>query len=289
MKAINSPPAESDDRRNEMKAFAARFPLLFASATTLAAMLCLLWPLLVPGFSQTVQILMGRVTICLLAVYMLTNLGWWRETGFVRPASWRILVPYLPIILFMVAIKTFDVVTGGIHVFDPGLILLGLVVYLAGGFMEEAIFRGLLLRTFLPGGLVRAAFLSALLFALAHLLNLLMGANLGATILQIAVAFLAGLAFAAPLAVTRNIWPLVIIHGFGNFVGYLNAGGFLNTGGTSKGPSWVDVVLSLVPYLLLGVYSFWLLRRAARQTHTLPFSQPAASLAQVSPTRIGQK
>ncbi len=289
METINSPTPESDDRRNEMKAFAARFPLLFASATTLAAMLCLLWPLWVPGFSQTVQIFVGRITICLFAISMLTFLGWWRETGFVRPTSWRILVPYLPIILLMAAIKTFDVVTVGIHVLDPKLILVGLVVYLAGGFMEEAVFRGLLLRTLLPGGLVRAAFLSALLFALAHLLNLLMGAHLSATILQVAVAFLAGLVFAAPLAVTRNIWPLVIIHGLGNFVGYLNAGGFLNMGGTSKGPSWVDVVLSLVPYLLLGVYSFWLLRRAERQTHTLPFSQPAARFVQVNPTRIGQK
>jgi membrane protease YdiL (CAAX protease family) len=262
---------------NKMRAFAARFPLLFAFATTLVAMLCLLWPLWVPGFSQVAQILWSRVAICLFAVFLLTYLGWWRETGFVRPTSWRILVPYLPLALLMIAIKTFDVATVGIHVIDPKLILLGLVVYLTGGFMEEAIFRGLLLRTLLPGGLMRAIFLSALLFGLAHLLNLFMGANFSATILQVAVAFLAGFAFTAPLAVTRNIWPLVIIHGLGNFVGYLNAGGFLNTTATSKGPSLVDVVLSLVPYLLLGIYSFWLLRRSGRQSLALLSSSPSTS------------
>lgn len=252
-----------------MKYFAARFPLLFAIATTLVAMLCLVWPLWIPGISQTAQILWSRAAICLFAISMLTSLNWWREIGFVRPASWRILVPFLPLILLMVAAKTFDTVTVGVHVSDPKLILLGLIVYLTGGFMEEAIFRGLLLRTLLPGGLMRATFLSALLFALAHFLNLFMGANLNATILQVAVAFLAGFIFTAPLAITRNIWPLVIIHGLGNFVGYLNAGGFLNTAATSKAPSIADVVLSLLPYLLLGIYSFWLLRRSEHQSLAL--------------------
>jgi hypothetical protein len=36
--------------------------------------------------------------------------------------------------------------------------------FAAGGFMEEAIFRGLVLRALLPGGLVRAAVLSSLIF-----------------------------------------------------------------------------------------------------------------------------
>jgi membrane protease YdiL (CAAX protease family) len=289
MRTNSSSKSGVDDRRNTMKVFATRFPLLFAFATTLVAMLCLMWPLWIPGFSPITQILLGRIAICLFAVFMLTYLSWWRETGFVPPASWRILMPYLPVILLMLAIKTFDVVTVGIHVFDLKLILLGLIVYLAGGFMEEAIFRGLLLRILLPGGLMRAAFLSSLLFALAHLLNLFMGANLYATILQVAVAFLAGLVFTAPLAITRNIWLLVIIHGLSNFVGYLNAGGFLNTATSSQGPSLVDVVLSLLPYLLLGVYSFWLLRRTERRSLILLSSSPSILQAQANPPRIGQK
>jgi membrane protease YdiL (CAAX protease family) len=272
-----------------MKPFAAHFPLIFAVATTLIAMLCLLWPLWIPGFSQTAQILWGRFTICLFAAFLLTYLGWWRETGFVRPTSWRILVPYLPLAFLMLAIKIFDVVTVGIHVIDLKLILLGLAVYLAGGFMEEAIFRGLLLRILLSGGLMRAALLSSMLFALAHLLNLFMGANLNATILQVAVAFLAGMVFTAPLAITRNIWPLVIIHGLGNFVGYLNAGGFLNTATSSQGPAFVDAVLSLLPYFLLGVYSFWLLRRSERRSHNSLSNQPSTSQVQATLSRAGLK
>lgn len=244
MKTDNLSSLDVSDKRIHLKSLAARFPLLFAFGTTLVAMICLMWPLWVPGFSQTAQILWGRVAICLFAIFMLTLLGWWRETGFTCPTNWRILVPYLPVTLFMIVVKTFDVVTVGINIFDSKMILLGLAVYLAGGFMEEAIFRGLLLRILLPGGLMRAALLSSLFFALAHFLNLFMGANLSATILQVIVAFLASLVFTAPLAITRNIWPLVIIHGFGNFIGYLNAGGFLNTATSSQRPSLVDVVFN---------------------------------------------
>jgi hypothetical protein len=95
---------------------------------------------------------------------------------------------------------------------------------------------------------------------------LLTGANPSATILQVAVAFLAGLAFTAPQAITRNIWPLVLIHAFTNFVGFLNSGGLLDTAATSKSPSTAEIVISLIPWLLLAMYSTWLLRRTERRS-----------------------
>ena len=251
-----------------MKEYAARFPFLFALGSVLAAMLCLVLPTWIPEFSLAEQMVIGRVTICLFAILLLIYLGWWRETGFVRPRNWRILLPYLPIIILLLAVKIFDSLTVGIYIRGLQMVMLGFFVYIAGGFMEEAVFRGLVLRTLLPGGLLRAAFLSALLFALAHLLNLLMGANVNATllqVLQVEVAFLAGLCFCAPLAVTRNIWPLVVLHGLNNVVGYLNAGGFLNTAATSKGPTWLDASGSLLPFALLSMYSIWLLWRTKRQ------------------------
>jgi len=247
-----------------MKTFATRYPLPFALTITAIAMLCLIWPLWIPGLSQATQVIFGRAAICLFAIAMLTYLGWWREAGFIRPASWRILVPYLPLLLLVLLSKVTDVSRYGIRVTDIWLILLGLVVYLAGGFMEEAVFRGLVLRSLLPGGLVRAGVLSSLIFAAAHFFNLLNGALLTDTILQVIVAFLMGLAFAAPLAITRNIWPAVFIHALTNFVGYLTVGGFLNTAATSQNPTINEVIGEILFPLLLAIYSFWLLRRTER-------------------------
>lgn len=260
-----------------MKSFATRYPFSFALATTLLAMLCLMWPLWIPEVSQTALILLGRATICIFAVSLLTYLGWWRETGFNRPSSWRILIPFLPLFILIILAKISDTITVGIHVTDLWLILLGLIVYVAGGFMEEAVFRGLVLRALLPKGLLIAALLSAVIFALAHFLNLVLGANLGATILQVVVAFLAGLAFTAPLAVTRNIWPLVFIHGFTNFVGYLNVGGFLNTSATSKTPTTEEIIGQILPWLLLAIYSSWLILRTQKQAQKTQLAYSAAS------------
>jgi len=248
-----------------MKTIAARVPLLFALVCTLIAMLCLSWPLAFTGWSVITQAIIGRVGICIFAIVMLSTLGWWGECGFVRPKSWRILLPYLPLFLLIIVSKISEINSLGIHVSDLNFILIGLFVYVAGGFMEEAIFRGLVLRTLLPGGLVRAAILSSIIFAVVHLLNLAGGANLAATILQVIVAFLMGLAFVAPLAVTRNIWPLIFIHALNNFGGYLAVGGILDTATTSQSPSLAQVVNPLLIPFVLAVYSTWLIIRTERR------------------------
>ncbi len=248
-----------------MKTIAARVPLLFALVTTLVAMLCLTWPLAITRWSLTTQVIVGRVGICIFAILMLTLLGWWGESGFVRPKSWRILLPYLPLLLLVIVSKISDFNRLGIHVSDLNFILVGLFIYVVGGFMEEAVFRGLVLRTLLPQGLLRAAVLSSMIFAIVHLLNLAAGANLAATILQVIVAFLMGLAFVAPLAVTRNIWPLIFIHALSNFGGYLAAGGILNTAATSQSPSLGQAVSTLIFPLILAIISIWLLVRTQRR------------------------
>lgn len=248
-----------------MKTIAARVPVLFALVITLVAMLCLSWPLAITSWSIETQAILGRIGICIFAIAMLTSLGWWGKSGFVRPKSWRILLPYLPLFLLVIVSKISEINSLGIQRSDLNFILIGLFVYVTGGFMEEAVFRGLVLRTLLPRGLVRAAILSSLIFAFVHLLNLAAGANLSATILQVVVAFLMGLSFVAPLAVTRNIWPLVFIHSLSNFVGYLAVGGILDTAATSHSPSIGQVVNALLIPFVLAVYSIWLLIHTERQ------------------------
>jgi hypothetical protein len=249
-----------------MKTIAARVPIVFALVTTLVAMLFLIWPLAITHWSLATQAIVGRVSICIFVISMLTLLGWWGAVGFVRPKSWRILLPYLPLFLLVIVSKISEINSLGIHVSDLNFILVGLFIYVAGGFMEEAVFRGLVLRTLLPLGLVRAAIFSSMIFAVVHLLNLLAGANLAGTILQVVVAFLMGLAFIAPLAVTRNIWPLVFIHALNNFGGYLAVGGILDTAATSQSPSLGQVVNVLIIPLLLAIYSLWLLVHTERRS-----------------------
>jgi len=248
-----------------MKTIAARAPVIFALVTTLVAMLCLIWPLAITRWSLATQAIVGRICICIFTIFMLTLLGWWGEVGFVRPKSWRVLLPYLPLLLLVIVSKISEITSLGIHGSDPNFILTGLFIYVAGGFMEEAVFRGLVLRTLLPLGLVRAAILSSMIFAVVHVLNLAAGANLANTLLQVVVTFLMGLAFVAPLAVTRNIWPLIFIHALNNFGGYLAVGGILDTAATSQSPSLGQAVNALLIPVVLAGYSLWLLIRTERR------------------------
>ncbi len=246
-----------------MKNFAVRVPFVFGILVSLAAVLGQVWPLWLPGLSQNLQVVAARVTDLLIAIVLLSLLGWWREAGFIRFESWRILLPYLPLILVDLLILGLLFTSSPIQVTDPAMILFGLASFAVGGFVEEALFRGVVLRAFLPGGLMKAALLSAIVFSLAHLPNLLVGQSLGATALQLVRTFLVGFAFVAPLAYTRNIWPLVILHMVINFSSFLASGNITLI--FTQAPSTSQVLLEIVIFGLVALYGFWLLRRAGRQ------------------------
>ncbi len=249
-----------------MKQCAVRYPFLFGILITLAAVLGQLWPLWIPGLSQGVQIFLARTTNVAMVVFLLTGFKWWRDVGFVRIGSWKILLAYLPLAL-LVAVGYASIFTAAgasaIKVNNPILILLGAGSFLAGGFVEEALFRGAVLRAFLPRRLRDAAILAALVFGIAHLPNLLVGQDLGATAMQFVRSVLLGFAFVAPLAYTRNIWPLVILHALMNFSSFLMTGNF--TAVATQTPSLAQVVSEIVIFGLIATYGYWLICRADRK------------------------
>lgn len=259
-----------------MKAFATRYPFLFAAAVSLTGVLSMLWPFWVPGLSTTTQILLARVSVLVIAVGLLTTLHWWREAGFVKLSSWRVTLPYLPLACLWVLPSLLSLITGGVRVTDLGLILFGCASYLAGAFFEEAIFRGVVLRALLPGGLLRANLLAATLFATVHLAGLAVGADPTAAALQWAYTWLFGFAAVAALAYARNIWPLVVIHFLANYCGYLASGDFFNTAAVT--PS--QILMAMIIMTPATLYGFWLLRRAGRRqvepvsAHTSAMQQP---------------
>ncbi len=258
-----------------MKKFAFRVPFVFGILVSLAAVLGQVWPLWLPGLSQNLQVVAARITDLLIAVVLLSLLGWWREAGFIRFESWRVLLPYLPLILVDLLILGLLFTSSRIQVTDPVLIVFGLASFTVGGFVEEALFRGVVLRSFLPGGLMKAAFLSALVFSLAHLPNMLVGQSVSQTALQLARAFLVGFAFVAPLAYTRNIWPLVILHTVINFSSFLASGNITLI--ATQAPSTSQVVMEIAIFGLLAVYGFWLLRRAGQKAAKTLVVEPEIS------------
>ncbi|WP_438433805.1 lysostaphin resistance A-like protein [Gorillibacterium sp. sgz500922] len=157
----------------------------------------------------------------LLAVYLLTGkrylrFGFRGLTGVPR----KELLLYVPLAADVLVVLTNGLVNG----FEPRsafavLSLCGLALLVA--FVEETIYRGLILNLLLPRGVRTAVLGSALLFSLTHLLNLVGGQSLPATLLQLAYALLVGLALALLFVKHRSLLPLMAFHFLHDFTQFL--------------------------------------------------------------------
>ena len=86
------------------------------------------------------------------------------------------------------------------------LVLMFLTLAIIPAFVEELLFRGMVLGNLLPYGRTTAIFASALLFGLMH-----------QNIEQMFYATVAGIVLGWVYASTRSIWPCVLLHLFNNF------------------------------------------------------------------------
>ena len=82
--------------------------------------------------------------------------------------------------------------------------------------------------------------ISAVAFSLFHLLNLLGGASIGATMLQVAYTFLLGCLFATLKEVTTSIWYGAIVHAIFNFGG--NVVTFAGSGQFQDNVFWIATI-----------------------------------------------
>ena len=217
---------------------------------------------LLPELGEDNQKFIGKIVISVFAITLLSALGWWREAYFVPPSQWKIWVPFLPLLLLPVL----SALVSDFNISDPAQITFFALYTFIVGFAEEAIVRGLMLRTLRPKGLMQAVFLSSLIFGLMHLANLIMGADIGSTVTQVIYATLIGIAFAGALQAGGSIWPLIIIHALVDF--------FPKLSGVPDGASSVNLVNAL---LLIGVqipfalYGWWVLRRHMQKYSDIQF------------------
>lgn len=157
----------------------------------------------------------------LLLIYMLTGRRYARY-GFRSLAAIprRELLFYLPLLADVLLVLANGLVNGFREVSAlQWMGLLGLALLVA--FVEETIYRGLILNLFLGKGIRTAVLVSSLLFSLTHLLNLMGGQNLTATLLQLAYAFLVGLSLALLFVRHRSLLPLIAFHFLHNFTQFL--------------------------------------------------------------------
>ncbi len=243
----------------QLKTTLSRAPWLSALILALAALFLQYVPLfLFPGLPNFWQKLIGKIIIALMAIALISVLGWWRETKFIVPNRLQMWLPFLPLLL----LPALSAWSSDFYKTDLLWIVIYIFYVLIVGFVEEAIARGLFMRILQPYGMWRSILLSSFLFGLMHFGNLLIGANLGKTIVQVCYATLIGIAFAGTWTAGKTIWPLILIHALIDFFPKLD----VPTSGESSISLSSALILIGVP-IPFALYGLWIAKRQSKINH----------------------
>lgn len=245
-----------------MKNLATQRPVLFSVIVLLILEAIVLGALLLSDLAGIPLLSLDLPMLLLNAVFAAILIGvmcWWKETGFTAPSQWKNLrFLIIPLVLLIGPTLFLQLQFPPL---DRAIILV--IVTLLIGFQEEAIFRGVLLRTFKPRGAMQAVLISAALFGLIHANSFLVGRDPMFVISQIAASFLGAIGLGALRIRTNTIVPLILLHALNDFLQFSATGG-LEAGEVA---SYIPI-LKIVISGLMALYGLYLLRGYRDDTNT---------------------
>lgn len=160
-----------------------------------------------PGLSPMVASLWVIAVVSVLVAAGVTALRWWRDVGYTPPSQWRhagwLALPAVLTLLPLVA---------GIKPIDAGTYGLLIAGYALTGFAEETMFRGVLVKLLERRSPLAIATITAILFGLVHLSNILIRGNPGVIAAQAIGAAAFGFGYAALRQRTNTLVPLIATH-----------------------------------------------------------------------------
>ncbi|MBE1553176.1 CPBP family intramembrane glutamic endopeptidase [Sporosarcina limicola] len=204
---------------------------IFAKRPILSVILievCFLLAVFIAGAIATIKqldytspVLISFIPTAVVLILYFTLKRKWRSFGFKIGQAWRNWLLYLPLLLILI-ILCFQ----GFNYTAPETILFYLGFSILVGFVEESIYRGLIVHILVPKGIVTAIITSSLLFSLSHILNSLSGQSIEQTLLQVAYALLLGIVLAQLMIKNGSIYPLILFHTLHNFIQFIGKGGY---------------------------------------------------------------
>ncbi|TYP68077.1 CPBP family intramembrane glutamic endopeptidase [Paenibacillus methanolicus] len=193
--------------------------------------------------SYTSPVLIAFIPIALALMAYMSLRRQWGRYGFrslrgMTSSGWRYYAP-LALVCAVLCFQGFESLT-------VAKVAFFLFFTLLVAFVEETVYRGLILNILLPKGAVTAVVASSVLFSITHMLNLLSGQSIGQTILQLAYSLLVGLALALLMVKDRLIWPLILFHFVHNLIQFL-------------GKEGESIVLDSLVLAILAVHCVWIM------------------------------
>ena len=170
------------------------------------------------NFSQMLgieKIITAPIAVALVAALFL----WLRKNGLLNKyglckttGSSKIYLYFIPFVLISTC-NFWNGLTMNLSITETVLYIVSMVCV---GFIEELIFRGFLFKSLCKDNVKRAILISSITFGFGHIVNLLNGAEVLSTMLQIVYAVAIGFAFTVFFCKSGSIIPCIMTHSFVN-------------------------------------------------------------------------
>lgn len=166
--------------------------------------------------------------------------------GLTKITSYKKYLYFIPLII-LISVNLW----GGINLDNKiSYIIFYILTMINIGFLEEIIFRGFLFKMMEKDSIKTAVIVSSLTFGIGHILNLLNGADLIPTLLQIIYATSTGFMFVIIFIKSKSIMPCIITHSLVNALSVFEVSTFITI-------YIAPIILTIIPI----IYSIYLIKK----------------------------
>jgi len=193
------------------------------------------------GITSYKTTLINLILSISIIIFIIKNklLDYYRLTSFPNPKKFIYFIPLLLLI-------SVNIING----FNINNTISEIIFYMLSmicvGFIEEIIFRGFLFKMMEKDNLKLAIIVTSITFGIGHIINLLNGADLIPTLIQICYCISTGYLFAIILVKGNSLWPCIITHSLVNALSIFN---IENNISTYISP----IILTIIP-ILYAIY-----------------------------------
>ena len=193
------------------------------------------------GFTSCVSFIANTIfSVCLIALVL--SLKKSAYYGFTKIQNLKQYLFFIPLVL-IISVNLWN----GFNTNHPtSEIVFHILTMINIGFIEELIFRGFLFRMMEKSSLNSAIIVSAITFGMGHIVNLLNGAELIPTLMQICYASAIGYLFVIIFHKSKSLVPCIITHCLVNSLSIFNVENTLSL-------YIAPVFLTIIP-LAYGIY-----------------------------------
>jgi len=160
--------------------------------------------------------------------------------------NWKDYLYFVPLILLMTT-NLWNGVTGNVSAAESALYILSMFCV---GFIEEVIFRGLLFKAICKSSVKQAILIASITFGIGHIVNLLNGADVFPTLLQIGYAIAIGFLFTIIFYKGKSLLPCIITHSVFNSLSIFSV----------QGSQMFNIATAAALCVISVGYALWLLK-----------------------------